>query len=253
MAPRREPDLTPVLLYHDVVDGRPTSTWQVSRSALAADLDAVVRSGRTVVTASALDAELNKPNRRSTHLCALTFDDGYASFLEQVLPLLVERRLPATLYVTTGLLGEPRMLSQAALTEIIGNGIEIAAHAVRHRHLDLLSDTELHSELRGSRERLGELVGNEPTSFAYPYGSYNRPVQELVCAAGYTNAYAVKNALTHAGDDQYAHARLTVRADTWRGTVKDWLAGRGAPSSWPGERLRTKAFRRIRAVQEYLG
>jgi hypothetical protein len=58
----------------------------------------------------------------------------------------------------------------------------------------------------------------------------------------------VKNALTHREDDPYARARLTVLAGTGRRTVEGWLAGRGAPPSWRGERLRTKAFRHVRAA-----
>lgn len=38
-------------------------------------------------------------------LCVLTFDDGYADFLEHALPILRAHRAPATLYVATGIAG----------------------------------------------------------------------------------------------------------------------------------------------------
>src|SRR4051794_174538 len=96
MSSRHGRELTPVLLYREVVHGPPTNRWQVSVSALAADLAAVVSSGRSVLPASALADRLSGAGDDEAGLCAVTFDDGNASFVELVLPLLVERGLPAT-------------------------------------------------------------------------------------------------------------------------------------------------------------
>jgi peptidoglycan/xylan/chitin deacetylase (PgdA/CDA1 family) len=247
MSSRTACELTPVLLYYEVVAGQPTAPWQVSTSTLAADLDAVLCSGRTVLTASALDEELTRRDHPAG-LCALTFDDGHPNFLDLVLPLLAERHLTATLYVTTGRLGQPGRLSEAMLRELISAGIEIGGHTVLHRDLDLLPDTAIQSELEISRDHLAELLEAAPRSFAYPFGTYHRIARDLVSAAGYDNGYAIKNALTHRQDDRYARARLSVLAGTARRTVEGWLAGRGAPPSWRRERLRTKAFRHVRAA-----
>ena len=93
-------ELTPVLLYRQVVAGEPESPWQVSTRTLAADLDAVMRSGRAVLTASALDDELAGPHRRPGGLCALTFDDGGATFLD--LPTGIVQRQPGGLLALPG-------------------------------------------------------------------------------------------------------------------------------------------------------
>jgi hypothetical protein len=63
---------------------------------------------------------------------------------------------------------------------------------------------------------------------------------------GYASAAAVKNALSHARDDPYALARVTITQDTTEGQLGELLAGRGAPIGWSRERLRTKAFRAYR-------
>src|SRR5262249_5626323 len=161
------------------------------------------------------------------------------------------RKLPATVYVTTGALGQPGMLSAAAVAELPGS-IEIGAHSVSHQHLDLLPVAAAQAQVRDCGHRLGELLGQAPRSFAYPHGSFNRTVRDLIAEAGYDNGYAVKTALPHIEDNQYARARLTVLATTGRRVVEEWLAGRGAPASWRRERLRTKAFRRVRALRVYL-
>jgi peptidoglycan/xylan/chitin deacetylase (PgdA/CDA1 family) len=240
---------TPILLYHDVVRGTPQNPWQISVDELARDLDAVLRCGRRMLAASALDTALQQQPESPTSACAVTFDDGYASFADLVMPLLAARAMPVTLYVTTGMLGKPGMLSAAAVSDLAGPQIEVGAHAVRHLHLDLLPGPEVRAEVCGSRDRVAELVGEAPPGFAYPHGSFNRSVRDTVRAAGFVNAYAVKDALSHPDDDPYARARLTVLASTDRGRVERWLAGRGAVRSWRGERLRTTAYRQVRAAR----
>ncbi|MFI7601576.1 polysaccharide deacetylase family protein [Actinoplanes sp. NPDC049681] len=241
--------VAPVLLYHDVTRGVPESPWQITVSELAAQLDAVVACGRTVLDATALDAALAGGSPPVLPLCAVTFDDGYASFAELALPLLRERGLPATLYVTTGYVDRPGMLSEAALRDIAAASVEIGGHAVHHVHLDLRPATA-DAEIRDCRARLAGLLGQAPASFAYPHGSFHGAVRDAVARAGYANGYAVKNAFTHADDEQYARARLTVLADTGHRRVGRWLTGRGAPRSWHGERLRTTVYRRVRAARE---
>ena len=47
----------------------------------------------------------------------ITFDDGYADFVEVAVPMLVERGLDATLFVTTSTVGTtPRLLRSNSLT-----------------------------------------------------------------------------------------------------------------------------------------
>ena len=75
---------------------------------------------------------------------ALTFDDGTADFCDQVLPVLVEYQLPATLYVATGFLdGEVPLpdhgvaLSWNGVREAVATGlVTVGAHTHNHVLLD---------------------------------------------------------------------------------------------------------------------
>lgn len=242
----------PVLLYHDVTTGTPADRWTVRQDALAAHLDAVLDSGRTVLTASRLAARLFDVDAdgAAAGVCAVTFDDGFASFTDLAMPLLGERGLDSTVYLTTGLLDRPGMLSRSAVADLYrSGGAEVGAHAVRHRHLDLLAPADLRAEVEGCRSELGELTGRLAASFAYPHGSFTRAVRDAVREAGYGSGYAVRDAFTHVRDDRFAIARLTVHADTPPERVRQWLSGRGAPLSWRRERLRTKVFRQVRRLR----
>lgn len=242
-------DLTPILLYHDVVRGVPANPWQIRVDDLARDLDAALESGRLVQSAAELDAALRARPVTDAARCAVTFDDGYASFADLAWPLLVERDLPVTLFVTTGSLDTPGMLTAGDVAGLAGPLVEVGAHTVTHPHLDLLPAAAARDEIRGSRDRLAELLGAEPPGFAYPHGSHHRLLPAIVAGCGFTYAYAVKDALSHPDDDPYARARLTVLAGTDRRRVRQWLVGRGAPRAWAGERLRTRVYRHVRAAR----
>src|SRR5690606_33546633 len=87
------------------------------------------------------------------------------------------------------------------------------------------------------------------SSFAYPYGYHSQAVRRAVQAAGYSSACAVKNALSHEGDDIYAIARVLIQRDTGAAGVGDLLDGRGWPVAWRGEHLRTRGWRAYRRVR----
>jgi hypothetical protein len=74
-----------------------------------------------------------------------------------------------------------------------------------------------------------------------------------VIAAGFPSAVAVKNALSHHGDDPWAIARWTVRSTIGAQQIARILDGRGAPCAWRHERLRTRGYRAVPRVRRTLG
>jgi peptidoglycan/xylan/chitin deacetylase (PgdA/CDA1 family) len=242
--------LVPALLYHSIAaPGRAvTDRWQVAAADFAADLDAVAATGRTPLTATAYAAWLRDPQRTGAPVL-VTFDDGFADYADVALPLLAERGLPATVFVTTGWLGRPGMLSAAGAADLLGTGTELGGHSVTHPHLDTLGEGRARAEILGSRRALEDVLGVAVTSFAYPHGSQRARTRALAAYAGHTTAHAVKNALSHDADDPYAVARFTVTAQTPRARVRAVLAGRGAPVAPRRERLRTTAFRGVRTAR----
>src|SRR3954451_18043037 len=99
MSSRHTRELTPVLLYREIVTGRPATRWQVSASMLAADLDVVVDSARAVRNPSILDDDLLEPADHDRGLGALTFDEVGGTFLVVALPRLIDVGLAAMVYV----------------------------------------------------------------------------------------------------------------------------------------------------------
>jgi peptidoglycan/xylan/chitin deacetylase (PgdA/CDA1 family) len=188
----------------------------------------------------------------------LTFDDGFADFHAVVLPVLLRYRLTATLYVVAGCIGDTSrwleheecrslpMLSWSQLLDIAKSGIEIGAHTMSHPSLDTIRLSQAQVEISQSKRSLEDRLGISVESFAYPYGNFSRAVRDLVVAAGYASACAVKYATSSPLDDRFALCRHIVRDGTDLPHFDALLAGRPAVLRCLSDRARSTAWTYVR-------
>ncbi len=170
----------------------------------------------------------------------LTFDDGFADFLTDALPVLKRYGFFATLYIATAFIngtslwlqkmgeGARLMLTWEQLAEISMSGIECGAHSHSHPQLDTLPRSVARDEILHSKERLEDHLGQEIFSFAYPYGYNTSRVRQLVREVGYTSACAVRHAMSSVTDDPFSLARLMVSANTNMEEYVALLTGRSS-------------------------
>ena len=244
--------LIPVLLYHSVAD-EAGNRLTVSPSEFATHADVLRASGRTSLCMTELAAALSGERPLPARPLAVTFDDGYADTYDAV-QVLLARGLSATVYATAAEIGTKDRLSPARLYELAHMpGVEIGAHAFRHRRLDELEDPGPFLEARRSKAQLEALTQVEVLSFAYPDGAYDQAALTAVIEAGYQSAAAVKNAISHSADDVFAIARWTVTASTSASRIAQVLEGVGVPLAWSRERRRTRAYRLVRRGRRRLG
>jgi peptidoglycan/xylan/chitin deacetylase (PgdA/CDA1 family) len=251
----------PILLYHSVSADPPDwiSTFTVSPVTFRTHLDVVVASGRQPITVSQFADGLQGKAELPARPVLITVDDGFADFADNAMPALTERKLPSTLYVTTGALaGEAPesvlppadMLRAADLPGLEAEGVEIGAHSHTHRQMDLLSENQLADELSRSRDLLAETLGHPIRSFAYPHGYWRSRVLRLVDAAGFDSSCAVGNSLCSAKDHPLALSRLMVRSDTDASVIAAWLDGSGAHVLPPQHRLLAYGWRQYRRSRQ---
>ncbi|SOD86471.1 polysaccharide deacetylase family protein [Streptomyces sp. Ag109_G2-15] len=134
-------------------------------------------------------------------LVGLTFDDGYADFLDNALPALARWECTATLFVLPGRLGGdnawdplgPRkpLLTGHGIRHAARAGVEIGSHGLTHIDLTRADDTTLRAETAESRARLEEVTGTPVTGFCYPYGTVDQRAVDAVREAGYGYACAI--------------------------------------------------------------
>jgi peptidoglycan/xylan/chitin deacetylase (PgdA/CDA1 family) len=232
----------PILMYHSIsaTATRAFERFTVRPERFAAQMGYLAASGHTPVTVSQLvrarsAGDSGLPDRP----VVLTFDDGYADFYSHAWPVLRQHGFAATLYVATGFVGSTSrwlrreretqrpMLSWSQLTELSASYIECGAHTQTHPHLDTLPPAEARAEIQRSKSMLEDRLGQAVSSFAYPFGHFDRRVRELVREAGYASACGVKPALSASNDDSFALARVMVLDYPDVATFGARVAGRG--------------------------
>jgi peptidoglycan/xylan/chitin deacetylase (PgdA/CDA1 family) len=241
----------PVLLYHSVSD-RPTrdqiAPYTVSPAAFERHLE-LIAEHHQALTVSQLVEYLGEHRTLPPAPVVITFDDGFADNLDDAAPRLAAHKLSATVYVTTGLVGQEGMLGWEQLSELEAAGLEVGAHAHSHTPLDELDVAAAVEEIRRSKSMIEHRLQHSVATFAYPHGYSTRRLRNEVRAAGFASACGVRNAFSHPADDPWCIARLTVRADTAPERIGRWLRAEGAPVANPREAFKTLAWRTVRRAR----
>ena len=201
LVPRAAGGRTWILAYH-LVEGGTGLLIDTRREDFISHLD-MLRRETDVVSLRDFVGELrrgrgpaNIGSERRRPRVVLTFDDAFRNFYDTVMPLLVERSLPATLYVPPGFINgdgnhplyagrfagiEPMTWDQ--LREALSAGVEIGSHTYRHTNLARLSTPSIVEEMVTAREEIERRLGVRPRSVCYPEGFFSKEV--LRVAAGF--------------------------------------------------------------------
>ena len=167
---------------------------------------------------------------------AITFDDGYMDNYEHAFPLLADRGVPSTVFVTAGLLEhDPDVVERMKMLRESGydavqplewwqaramraGGVEIGAHTYSHPNLATLGRAAARAELARSKEILEQRLGEPVSSMAYPFGKPGRhftaETVALVEELGYEYACAVLFRGARRSDSRFRIPRFFVRHDS---------------------------------------
>jgi peptidoglycan/xylan/chitin deacetylase (PgdA/CDA1 family) len=183
-----------VLCYHGIgpisASGDPQRLF-VSGDLFRHHLDVIQEQGYRLRAVPEL-WQLIRNGSDAGHNGAITFDDGLMRTAREGVPILLERGIPCSMFVSTGLLGKPhpdiegaKIMSAPEVVELAAAGVEIGAHSVDHARLDQLAYVDTLDQLRRSRAVLEDLIGKPVTSMAYPYGRASEQTIRAAREAGY--------------------------------------------------------------------
>jgi peptidoglycan/xylan/chitin deacetylase (PgdA/CDA1 family) len=204
-----------ILIYHQVGSGR-SHEMNISVEALRTQLDWMQAHGEIV----ALDEAIRRRGEPdSNRLFVLTFDDGYADIFVNAYPILEQREIPFTLYLTSGPIENPddfpswpgQPLTWAQIREMIdSNVVTVGAHTHTHPDLRYMNEEAVVEELDRSNALITERSGLFPQHFTYPKGWWVRQAHEAVCSRYLTATIGSGASITKSSDLHMLH-RLPVQ------------------------------------------
>ncbi|MGA7270200.1 MAG: polysaccharide deacetylase family protein, partial [Acidimicrobiia bacterium] len=203
-----------ILIYHQVGSGR-SHEMNLPVEVFARQLDWLLAHREIVTLEQAVDRRTDPDADR---LFVLTFDDGYADVFQNAFPLLAARRVPFTLYLTTGPIDRPEdfadwpglPLSWDQIREMHASGLAtIGAHTHTHPDFRFVDESEATEQIERSNRLIEQHLGMVPRHFTYPKGWWSEKADPVVRAAYATATVGMGPAVT-ADADLHQLGRIPV-------------------------------------------
>jgi len=150
----------------------------------------------------------------------LTFDDGYEDVYRHALPLLVEERIPATMFLVAqrrtdewvDWAGKEHfpLAGWDQVREMAAAGVTFGSHTLTHARLTECDDGRLRAETADSKKVIEDALGREVRHFCYPYGAFDERVVEAVREAGYATACTTVKRAVRPGADPLRLPRINI-------------------------------------------
>lgn len=214
----------PILMYHQIdaspARGTPMRGLTVTPERFSRQMGLLRLLGYRGVCMTGLEPYLK--GERSGKVVGITFDDGYRNNLENALPVLVRNGFTATCYAVSDPkhgrnvwdepMGVPQkpLLTPKEMRDWVAAGMDLGAHTRHHVDLTAIPSESADDEIRGCKEELQDIIGQEVRHFCYPYGRYTEEHTALVQAAGFTTATTTHRGRAMAGDDLLRLRRVLI-------------------------------------------
>jgi len=131
-----------------------------------------------------IDNAFNNDCPISNPIC-LTFDDGFSSDVDVVLPMLKSNNAIATFFIVCDYLNKDGYMTNDQVVQLSNNNMQIGSHSLTHPNFVDLPLRFKKDELRSSKIFLEDLLSKEVTTFSFPFGFVDNESIDEVFRAGY--------------------------------------------------------------------
>jgi peptidoglycan/xylan/chitin deacetylase (PgdA/CDA1 family) len=223
---------TVILAYHRV-GGLTSLEVDLPTALFAQQVARLAAPGRTSTLEDAIP-RLRGAMATDSVPAVVTFDDGTADFADVALPVLVEHRLPVTLYLATAFVEEQRRfpddgqpLSWDALRDACATGlVDVGSHTHTHALLDRLPPGSVADELDRSRKLIEDRLGRACRDFAYPKALPPSPAAAAAVRARFRSAAVAGTRPNRPGKtDVYLLSRSPIQRGDGMKYFEEKLAG----------------------------
>jgi peptidoglycan/xylan/chitin deacetylase (PgdA/CDA1 family) len=187
----------PILAYHQVSDSFDLSITRQKVRQFERGIRFLCEHGYKAV---GLNEVLNSGEHNDEKKVVFTFDDAYQDVYVNAFPILQKFAFTACIFVITGYVGKysewdynsgrgkKKHLSWEQMQKMADAGFEFGSHTVNHPDLTKIPKRFVEYELKGSKEILEDQLDRRVNFLSYPFGRYNRYVQEEAQRLGYEGA-----------------------------------------------------------------
>lgn len=144
---------------------------------------------------------------------AITFEGAHRSAIEKAVPLLLESKIPFTLFYASDSLdqNDPGYASWYDLKALKRKpGVEIATLPAVYSHTARQPEQTILASLNKARQRHREEFQQEAAFLSYPYGEYSVELKKLAKSQGYTAAFGLHSGATYSESDLFALPRFSM-------------------------------------------
>ena len=150
-----------------------------------------------ILSLDAAVADLRAAHRRRPAV-VLTFDDGYASVVDELLPYLKARELPATFFVCAAAadggytlqhdldrgFGNVPLMDAAGWKHVADSGFEIGCHGHAHEDMATLSEPQLRDAMIAAADTIASRIDRPIRYFSFPFGNRRNMSAQALSVAG---------------------------------------------------------------------
>ena len=207
-----EPEGFPILEYHMVQQDTPEDSYayNVPVEDFQQQLDYLQQEGYTTISIRDFLRAKKGLFQLPEKPIILTFDDGYESNYTELLPILEERGLKATIFMVTNSIGKDNYLTWQQLKDLEKRGIEIGSHTANHLPLTEMSLDEARDEVKLSK-LLMEWNGMKTLyTLSYPNGKYTTDLEQMLKEEEYLAAVTGDAGLNTFDTDPYQLQRINI-------------------------------------------
>jgi peptidoglycan/xylan/chitin deacetylase (PgdA/CDA1 family) len=172
------------LTYH--VIGNVITQYVISEEQLCAQLTLLKAEGYVVEGFAELEGRLKSNREIPRRYVVITIDDGHESSMRAA-DIFEEHCSKATFFLTRDrCLRKSGFIREPQIRELRNRGFSLGTHGTTHHKLTFMSKQACAEELRGSKEWLEDVIGEEVRYMAAPGGYINAKVFQLASEFGYT-------------------------------------------------------------------
>ena len=139
--------------------------------------------------------DYERANKSKHRFIILTFDDGYKDNVTNALPILNNYNIRSVCLIVYNAIAktnfwdtnkclkkypQKNMLNEEDIKQWLAYGNEIGSHSMNHYNLTTLSNDELITEIKDSKNKIEELIRTDVLSFCCPYNKTTTQIEQII-------------------------------------------------------------------------